>query len=698
MVEEDEYSPEFGTLVVRDSGQPLSRGALLDEYATDAQPGGTIVRAGNGWLEGAAGDACHRVRLEYHDSPPDGDRDGDDVVETPFRSATGVVCLEYVTGGAVSAGLTLGGPGGYRVLVTRRSGEDDEDTWLLRFWPDSEPLAPPRWFARRDPPVRPADPGWQEVLGGEAATLVSIIMQVDTATVEALDAWGRQHSRPAGWLDQPVWAAPRAPLPTGHPDLDDEARQRHRDQVAEVDRQQADLDGIAAQLGVSAPRTRRHLLDALVVAGVLVLEQDRYQVAADPPRAQDVLDLPRDRVAALNRKQARRFASLASDIISIAAWTGSPAQATVDDLASRLLVMPEDVRGALEFAATEGLLDVSGDLTLTVRPRRPQQSAVDVPRPAPAVLRPARAGQTTASADELPAGAPPRAGVVAGDGSLLVWVDGAPVVLARPREQPPHRAIESAHGIVLLDFRAEANLVRPDGSVQSFGTGLSPHGVLDRGGRHLAVVEEHYGRRSRHHLHLIDLADGTRQTMPWDESHELAVIGLHDGVVYFQRRHPPVATMRWMPGEAPQPLDHEIQQLDPVSGTALAADRDGLVVISPDGTRHRMAIALGPRLTPGGTRLYADRTLPPAVTIFDIPDGAANPQVHWLPKSCVTSTGTPWGRPVWEDTEHLVVPVGGMWALKQQARALRLNIRTGHLETVPTPPGEQLLLVQPLLA
>jgi hypothetical protein len=112
-----------------------------------------------------------------------------------------------------------------------------------------------------------------------------------------------------------------------------------------------------------------------------------------------------------------------------------------------------------------------------------------------------------------------------------------------------------------------------------------------------------------------------------------------------------------------------------------------------------MALDAAEMLAPGATRLYSHRYSPPAVTVFDIPDGTENPQIHWLPKGCVTSTTTPWGRPVWEDTEHLVIPVGGPWSLTRRARAVRLDIRTGHLETVPIQPaaGDRTLLVEPLL-
>ena len=50
--EDQEYLPEYGTLVVRDAGEPDARLELasgeepLQEYATAAQPGGTIAHAG----------------------------------------------------------------------------------------------------------------------------------------------------------------------------------------------------------------------------------------------------------------------------------------------------------------------------------------------------------------------------------------------------------------------------------------------------------------------------------------------------------------------------------------------------------------------------------------------------------------------------------------------------------------------------
>jgi hypothetical protein len=57
-VENHDYRPEYGTIVVRDVPRPdrVRRrvGELLAEYAVDTQPSGSFTRAGDGWLEGVA--------------------------------------------------------------------------------------------------------------------------------------------------------------------------------------------------------------------------------------------------------------------------------------------------------------------------------------------------------------------------------------------------------------------------------------------------------------------------------------------------------------------------------------------------------------------------------------------------------------------------------------------------------------------
>jgi len=78
-VEESEYYPDYGTLVVRDQWigplVPESRelfseaGALSELAKTDLVIGAQVI-AGEGWLHGSSGDGYHRVRLELHDGPP----------------------------------------------------------------------------------------------------------------------------------------------------------------------------------------------------------------------------------------------------------------------------------------------------------------------------------------------------------------------------------------------------------------------------------------------------------------------------------------------------------------------------------------------------------------------------------------------------------------------------------------------------
>lgn len=64
--EDGEYRPESGTLIVRDEGAREARGPF-SRHGSQVQPCGTIVRTGNGWLEGAAGPGPDVVRLEVHD-------------------------------------------------------------------------------------------------------------------------------------------------------------------------------------------------------------------------------------------------------------------------------------------------------------------------------------------------------------------------------------------------------------------------------------------------------------------------------------------------------------------------------------------------------------------------------------------------------------------------------------------------------
>lgn len=142
----------------------------------------------------------------------------------------------------------------------------------------------------------------------------------------------------------------------------------------------AELSGFAAQLGVAGPSTQRGLLELLVAAGVLVSDaSDRLRVAADPPRAWDVLELPARRVEELQRSDAtRKYTSLASDIVSTVAWSRhdgayGAARFTVPELADRLLASPVEVQATLRYAVSTQLLAVDGDQLTVLAKRAPSR-------------------------------------------------------------------------------------------------------------------------------------------------------------------------------------------------------------------------------------------------------------------------------------------------------------------------------------
>jgi hypothetical protein len=343
--EDGEYLPESGTLIVRDEGAREKRGPF-SRHGSRVQPCGTIVRTGNGWLEGAAGPGPDVVRLEVHDSAPDDDtEDWADVVEIPYRSLSGRVCLDYVTGGAGGDTFALPDAGAYRVRVTRRRVDEGAwgDRWLLRFWP-AEPV-PPRWLRRRETAVRPADPGWDNMFSYEFTELFRAVAETQKepggATIESLRQWFVRHRR-EHWLDHSV--RDRVPV-LMHP------------------------SDFASQLGMPEPDTLFDTLDVFVAAGALVEDGGSYRKPAVRPNPEDVIDMSaRHRDQLVSQRDHDRFCDYATDLVSVALWHGT-AQ-TLAGLADRTLVPEADVRAALEWAERENLLHVTGsvDATFTMTP------------------------------------------------------------------------------------------------------------------------------------------------------------------------------------------------------------------------------------------------------------------------------------------------------------------------------------------
>jgi hypothetical protein len=374
--ENNDYRPDFGTLMVCDapSGywEHVDTG-LLEQYATDAQPCGTIARTGAGWLEASAGDLPCLVRLRAHDGPPDRDErtgppDGNepvewvDMVELPFTSATGVVGLTTVTGSWPEQHLQLGRPGLYRIRVahqdlgqptaTDEAGEPigPWSVWQLDFWPVAE-VEPPRWLRRSEPAVPAGDQGWGYLLGYASADAMSSLEYVggpDHGTsLEELAEWASEHAWGDDWLDRPLTAADH-----GH--------------------QLMTLAAVAEQLGRPEPTTRRMLPPLFTAIGCLTFDGDRYRRSAAAPLPQEVLEIPAEVLTKLEEFQSlHKFTSFTSDLMTIALWGGGR-QTSVAALADRTLTSADDVRGALGDAVLRELMlidgDLAGDFTLTVLP------------------------------------------------------------------------------------------------------------------------------------------------------------------------------------------------------------------------------------------------------------------------------------------------------------------------------------------
>ncbi|ALG11096.1 DUF6042 family protein [Kibdelosporangium phytohabitans] len=337
--EDDEYLPEYSTIVLRDLHDrdewPPGDPALL-EGASNASPCGTFVRAGHGWLQASASDERQTLRLEYHDSAPPPGGDWDDLAETPYQSPAGVLGTTSMTGSMMDPDLSLGGPGPHRVRVARRGR-----AWCLQFWP-SPVTEPPRWSKRSRPAVSGPVGGWTTILGfhGWELPYVVSVSHDDGATSDQITEWAVAHHRPADWLDEP---------------LADEAW----------------FTLFATQLGVTGQLTRRKLLDMLATVGVLTYD-GRYHTVRPQPLAKDVLELPAELVSQLDSQSDHsQYGRFAADLVSVAGWlSGRPA--SLAWLAERALTTEQEVRRTLEFAVTQQMLDVSGesDLTMTVLPSR----------------------------------------------------------------------------------------------------------------------------------------------------------------------------------------------------------------------------------------------------------------------------------------------------------------------------------------
>jgi hypothetical protein len=393
---------------------------------------------------------------------------------------------------------------------------------------------------------------------------------------------------------------------------------------------------------------------------------------------------------------------LTSDLAQLLLWCQQGSlPTTVNSLAERLRVPPDTVRDVLRHAVTARVLepvDVPDDPDAAVRPtvrgREPQPARHPGPptrgpsgNVTAAVMRVAsgRSGEPTAHTAQLrvtfdgarpqpPAGAPPVTGAVGHNGEVIVWHDGEPVEIARWVGPSVFRAAQSRHGIILI-ASTQAAILRPGGAFESLGASVSPIAAIDAGGDHLAVVEIGLGRRTSCSLQLIDLRDGTRQTMPGDFPElNLRVLAVADGAVYVDDRK---STLRWRPGSDPEPLPWRLTHMDPFTGIAVATDDEpGSLVVLPGGQTWRIGSALAGKLAPGGTHMVTWTFQPPSLSLTDIAHPDRVDQVP-LPDGCSSGEGP--NRPIWEDRHHILAATHG--------RLVRVDVRTRATESIVLPPS-----------
>jgi hypothetical protein len=445
------------------------------------------------------------------------------------------------------------------------------------------------------------------------------------------------------------------------------------------------------------------------------------------------------------RRADAALAYLASDLIACVLWAQEGGtELTVRVLADRLLLTPDTVREVIERAVrgrTLAPIDVPGDPAQPIHPvvmpnetfqrnklrsetlqarlpvpealarlraadlggptQRPTASpmvtrgpsATAVPTRGPDVATGTSAGMSIVvrasvvgqpTQPELPEGAPPRVGVIGTNGVIVVWHDGEPVEIAQWVGPSVKRAQQCRHGIVVFASNQIA-ILRPDGVFDPLATDALQTTAIDGTGTQLAYFGARLGRSPSSRLHLVNLRDGSRESMP-NEYPDIArhVLGLHDGAVYLDDR---TSSQRWRPRTEPESLPWRARDLDPYTGIILASDHDstdrepGSLLVHPDGTVRRVALdpAKAYQLAPGGRHLVTWRSEPPAMSLVDVADPTTQ-QLVALPATSRVGSGPL--HPIWEDADHVLVVVDA-----GDTPLVRVDVRTQRMESVALPPA-----------
>jgi hypothetical protein len=199
----------------------------------------------------------------------------------------------------------------------------------------------------------------------------------------------------------------------------------------------------------------------------------------------------------------------------------------------------------------------------------------------------------------------------------------------------------------------------------------------------LSVAEHSYTR-----LHLVDLADLSRRTMPTEDDVDLrSVLAVHCGAVHALAGVTHLASMTWTPGADPELSTPTLREVDTPSGTGLAADHDhdGVLVVEPDGRNRLLPASPHANLSPGARLLYEFRYQPRAITVYDLADDQPEPNTIWLPLEAEIPPAFP---PVWETPTRVLLRTRyGGGHLQTQRFASTSSPAPSNASRYPTPPA-----------
>ncbi|MEW2504733.1 hypothetical protein AB0878_30125 [Amycolatopsis sp. NPDC047767] len=137
-----------------------------------------------------------------------------------------------------------------------------------------------------------------------------------------------------------------------------------------------------------------------------------------------------------------------------------------------------------------------------------------------------------------------------------------------------------------------------------------------------------------------------------------------------------------------------MHRLDPLSGTDLREDAQGLAVFTASGERRRRVDTARGRFVPGGASMYSFRHNPLTLMVLDLTTGTITE--HPLPEGCEVGEIPPTA-PIWETPDTLVFCQPHHASTR---RIIRWHLRREAFEhfDLPEIAGYRPFLIEPTLA